>query len=358
MLLPEFASPKPGPITKVSPSLANELLACQLRVAFSRDARFKAWRRPNTYTCLGEVAHAVTQAAFTHPFPDEEPTQVREQLEELWDAAVRRGAEALSVKWAPAAPPPPSEWPGYFLTRARTIRRASKLVGSRGAVKQSLPPGTGVEVDLEDPASGLFGRADRIERQGNAVRVVDLKTGLRQGEPTEGQRRQLLLYAVLVQRTTGQWPTEIAIEDASGAQTAMPLDAVAAESALSETLAAVELFNDRIAVGDQTADADPSADRCRWCAFRVACAPYWQALQSDWAHHSLLGEVIDSGESEHGGFARLALGSPPDTGSQVHISALPKAPDAESVWMALVDVIGDPASGDVRARWSTTIRSW
>ena len=71
---------------------------------------------------------------------------------------------------------------------------------------------------MEDPGSIFVGRADRIERVGSATRVVDLKSGMHQGEPNEGQLRQLLLYAVLVHRTTGSWPAEIAIENASGEQ--------------------------------------------------------------------------------------------------------------------------------------------
>ena len=100
-------------------------------------------------------------------------------------------------------------------------------------------PGTGIELDLEDPESRLYGHADRIERSGDRTRIVDLKSGLHQGDPTADQHRQLLLYAVLAQRSTGEWPSEIAIEDASGAQTAIELDATAAENALAEVVGAV-----------------------------------------------------------------------------------------------------------------------
>ena len=90
---------------------------------------------------------------------------------------------------------------------------------------------TGVEIELRDARSGLSGRADRIEQDGRATRVVDLKTGLHQAEPTPAQRRQLLLYAILVQRTTGQWPSSIAVEDASGNRYDQPLDPDEAETA-------------------------------------------------------------------------------------------------------------------------------
>lgn len=356
---PDFPGPDPKPISGISPSLANQLLACQLRVGFSRDADFKGLRRPSTYSLLGEVAHAVTESAFRWSGPRDSPDLVRAAIEELWDEEVVRASATLSSAWAPASPPPPAEWPGYQLTRARTVRRATRQVSTSGPPKSGTPGGTDVEIELTDPETGLFGRADRIERRGGSTRVVDLKTGLRQAEPTEDQTRQLLLYAVLAHRSTGEWPAELAIEDASGAQSSIVLESDVAESALSEVMAAVGAFNEHIEAKDLVDRAEPTADRCRWCAFRVACGPYWEALHSDWGHRSALGGVVASDESAMAGFALLQVESPVDlAGTVLHISALASPPAEGSTRMAVTDLAGDPARGDVRARWSTNIRSW
>lgn len=356
----DFPGPQPTRIERVSPSLANQLQACELRVAFSRDANYKHLRRPSTYSVLGEVAHAVSEAAHKTVGHEGDLTGARVWLEQRWDDEVEKKASKLKEAWSPAVPPPPVEWPGYNLTRARTLRLGARLMAERvPATGAEQVAGTGTEIDLEDSTSGLYGRADRIERSGGSTRIVDLKSGLRQGEPTKDQRRQLLLYAVLAQRANGTWPSEIAIEDASGAQMSIEFDPEAAEEALAEALDAVDLFNEHITTVDFRTTAAPEADRCRWCAFRVVCGPYWQELRSDWGHRSAFGTVDSAGTSPQGGFVRIHLDSPIDlAGRQLHVSALAEAVPGDASHAAVVDVSGTIASEDVRARWSTVVRTW
>ena len=357
----DFPAPQPTPIEKVSPSLANQLLACGLRVAFSRDSSYSSLRRPSTFSVLGEVAHAITELAYKGTGFDEDEPAARAWLEQQWERESDRQAAKLGAAWAPATPPPPVEWPGYNLTRARTVRRGARLLASRQGVRDATQPaaGTGIELELEDPDSRLHGRADRIERTGNRTRIVDLKSGLHQGEPTADQRRQLLLYAFFAQRSTGEWPSEIAIEDASGSQTAIELDPSAAENALAEVEAAVSAFNEDVGSVDFRTKAKPSPDRCRWCAFRVVCGPYWQELRTDWEHRSVYGEIEEVGDSDSGGFARVLVASPVDlAGRSVHVSSLAESASPEATHLAIVDVGGSAASEDVRARWSSLWRAW
>jgi hypothetical protein len=106
MALPDFPSPHPRPITKVSPSLANDLMTCGLRVAFSQDPHFSTqWRRPNAFTALGSAAHAVTEAAFRRTDWAEDDATRRWQLEAQWDKEVTRSVDRLREAWAPALPP-------------------------------------------------------------------------------------------------------------------------------------------------------------------------------------------------------------------------------------------------------------
>ena len=178
-----FPSPDPTPINEISPSLANELLSCQLRVGFARDPVHKVWRRSNTYSALGLAAHSLTEAAFKlNDWPDD-PDALRELLSALWDEETEGQAAKLAKAWDPASPPPPLEWPGYALTRARTIRRAAKRLRAHTPKRSNSAVGTGVEIELRDTGSALFGRADRIEQDGPSTCVVDLKTGLHRKSP-------------------------------------------------------------------------------------------------------------------------------------------------------------------------------
>lgn len=357
----DFPTPAPQPIDAVSPSLANQLMSCQLRVAFARDPQHKGWRRPSTFSALGTVAHAVTEEAFKRNDWPGDPAAARAALHGVWDDHVDREAKRLAEAWAPATPPPPGEWPGYALTKARTVRRALKHitkepVASAGA---ELPAGTGVEIELRDEHSGLFGRADRIDAIGGTTQVVDLKTGLNQEEPSEEQRRQLHLYAVLVHAETGSWPTSIAVEDASGQKYEEALDPDEAKATLAEVLEAVRQFNEHTKAIDLLDTARPDAERCRWCPFRVVCSPYWDALRADWEHRAALGSVRDSGAAETGAFVTLDIEHPADRAPRtVHISGLAQAIPDGAAHLAVVDWAGVATAEDVRARWTTMSRAW
>lgn len=354
----DFPTPAPTPIGEFSPSLANQLLSCQLRVGFSRDPRYSEWKRPSTHAALGLIAHAVTEAAFRmHDWP-QDPSARRQRLENLWAQETQGQSARIAKAWAPATPPPAEDWPAYALTRIRTIRRAEKQVENATPGRVKTTRGR-VEVRLRDESSKLFGRADRIEHVGQATRVIDLKTGLHQAEPSEEQRRQLLLYAVLIHRVEGQWPISIDVEDASGNTYSQPLVPEEAEAALAEAIAAVDSFNQAVAESRLLAVAEPGPDRCRWCDFRVMCAPFWKALRTDWGQRAAAGSIVGRGDSPASPYVTIELDYPRDlAGTDLHISGLaaPVSPDATKA--AATDWVGTAGAQDSRARWSTTIRVW
>lgn len=355
----DFPSPSPAPIVEFSPSLANLLLSCQLRAGFSRDPAYKNWRRPTTYTALGIAAHAVTEAAFKRKDWPADPSMARVQLQRVWAAEIEIGVKHLAEAWSPATPPPPQHWPGFALTKARTLRRATKILEASKPSGDQAPPGAGIELELRDPESGLFGRADRIEHDGASTRVVDLKTGLHQDAPSDSQRRQLLLYAVLVHRRSDQWPASIAVEDASGNRFSQPLEPSDAEAALLDVQKAVAGFNASVAEQTLATQAAAEAERCRWCEFRVVCGPFWAAVTSEWGQRSVLGSINETGPSGGGSFVSLAIDSPADRrGTTLHVSGLPAALAVDSQRIAITDFVGLPDATDVRARWSTVVRAW
>jgi CRISPR/Cas system-associated exonuclease Cas4 (RecB family) len=371
---PDYATARPSPIDRISPSLANSLLACELRAAFTLDSAFDHWRRPSTFSVLGDAAHAVTEEAMKRSDWSPDELTRRAVLSDLWDRVVQTGVEGLAAAWAPSVPPPPEEWPAYQLTKSRTIRRAVRLTQPLPAAPRfethedpqeahraklgAHRAGVGVEVDMADPGSILHGRADRIERVGSATRVVDLKSGMHQGEPEGDQLRQLHLYAVLVHRTTGQWPVEIAIENASGELFALPLRPQDAEESLEQVLAAVDRFNEAVS-GAASFSASPGEATCKWCPYRAVCEPYWDVVTAEWGHASVLGTVVETGTNDQGAHVTIQVRNPADHGADVAIIAqLAAIPEGGSDWISAVDLtpIRDPTQ--LRARWSTRVMTW
>jgi CRISPR/Cas system-associated exonuclease Cas4 (RecB family) len=365
-MLPDLPHPSPEPIARVTPTLSNDLLACPRRVGFARDPSFARWRRPSTFSVLGDAAHAVAEhVAEVQQWPAE-PGELRRHLNAAWEERIEAGAARLAAAWAPAVPPPPEEWPAYQVTRLRTIRRAERAIGAQleeprsvAVACPSVPSSAaGTEVELVDRASGLEGRADRIERIDGSYRVVDLKTGMNQEEPEEEQLRQLLLYAVLVHRRTGEWPADIAVENASGEQFVVPLEPADAEAALSEVSVAVAAFNEQVQSAGEL-EARASVDTCRWCAYRTCCGAYWRKLSAEWGHAAAMGSVVHAGADGKGAHADVRVIAPEDLGSETtHIMGLAAVPPPTATWLAAVDLrpIRDPQS--MVARWSSRIDVW
>lgn len=360
MDLSDFVAPRPNPIVGVTPSLANQLLACELRVAFSRDPQNGRWNRPSTYSVLGTAAHAVSEAVFRRRSWPSEPALLRTALEEVWETEIEKGSAKLATAWAPAEPPAAYEWPGYSLTKTRTIRRAVKLLqGSPEVPIRPQPERWSVEVQLKDPNSELFGRADRIEQIGDSVRVLDLKTGLRQGEPTDDQRRQLLMYAVLIHRTTGKWPHSVAVEDATGCRHEMALAPSDAEEELARVESMVAKFNSRKSPGEFFDGATPSPERCRWCSYRPLCGPFWRELTTEWGQQAAFGSIKERGWTDSGGYVRLEVESPRDRSErEILIGGLSGQIAETSTHVAAVDWRGGIDARSVRARWMTLVREW
>lgn len=351
----DFPTARPAAIETFSPSLVNQLLDCPTRVAFARDPELRAWQRPTTQSCLGLVAHAVAEKA-ARLTATRDPALVRAELEAQWDDECERQLAVLRRAWAPAEPPAPREWPGYAITRARTIRRAVRSAGSDCGELRREPQAAGVEMEIRDTVTGLVGRIDRIETDGASTRVVDLKTGIDQDELTEGQLRQLQLYAVLVRRRTGKWPTSIAVEDASGRQWVHDLDPRDAESSFGEAQEAVAAFNRLLGPEGYSGDAEPTADRCRYCSFRVLCRPYWELLRTDWQHKAVFGSTEGTGAADSS--VQLRITSPVDAfGRAVRIGGLAAVGCHPRAKLAITGWSGTHSSS-AQALWSTLVRTW
>jgi CRISPR/Cas system-associated exonuclease Cas4 (RecB family) len=350
----ELPSPHPAPISSLSPTAANDLLACPYRLAFRLDPQFRPLRRPSPSSSLGVVAHAVAEDVAKGLLAKAATTDdARLLVESTWSKHEASAHEHLTRRWAPASPPAPTEWPGYHLIRARTIRRAVK---QKGPSRPTTPSPSIVETDLAATDAGLSGRPDRVEGGREDRCVVDLKTGLSQQGANESQRVQLLIYCYLVADATGDMPRRIAIEDPSGRRWEEEVDRDDVDKLVATVQDARRKYQDT-PLDRLAALATPSADTCRHCAYRLVCTPYWQSLETAWEHGSVAGEVVEIRSNPHAAVALIDAASPVDaTGSGWLVTSVPPAMGFALGAATVVDAELTGVPRHLRWRWSTL--SW
>jgi hypothetical protein len=86
----------------------------------------------------------------------------------------------------------------------------------------------------------------------------------------------------------------------------------------------------------------------------VACAPYWEALDTSWEHGSVAGKLIDIKRLDRDTLVELVAWSPRhDAGSTWIVTAVPKAAPLRGGLLAIVDGEITGAPRHLRWRWST-----
>jgi CRISPR/Cas system-associated exonuclease Cas4 (RecB family) len=356
----KFDDPTPTKCEMVSPTLANDLLACPYRVAWRLDTRYRYLRRPRPRSELGRVAHAVVEDIGKGLLDSvKSPQQAEELVESSWDIHLNESVRRLVKEWAPSVPPNPEDWPGFYLTKIRVLRRALRLLASHSQTHAKSHVSS-IEKTLTDPDSGIHGRPDRVEELAEGTCVVDLKTGLTQTEPSANQRIQLLIYAYLVFKATGIWPSRIAIEDPSGRRWQEGIKTEDVTDLIARISEARVAFNRSSEVGKAREVARPEPETCRWCSYKPVCEPYWVSLTTDWEHGSVAGAVLSfEGMGEKASLMSILAVSPVDTAGEEWTVTAPSSLPAENLQMgAEVAVTGaevTEAARFLRARWSTTL---
>lgn len=300
----DWPQPDPEPLGNIAPTLANSLLACEKKVAFQLDPSTAGLSRPSTRTALGSAAHVLIEAVLKGEAP---PAGEREGwLEEKWSEVLDYEAQTLSLAWIGRPVPPTGAWPGLVATRRRLLKRLQTLKVSaperfeaqgqgQDEADEETPALPWIERWLEDPETGLVGRADLVEEVNGCVRVVDHKTGVHQGEIRETQRRQLLIYAHLVSVRLGVSVSEGVVLDSKGKEKAFRFDPLEVEEVVGEVVSARETFE--ASRRTRTFTASPTPETCRFCSFRTVCIDYWIARDSHdtlvaWPANDIRGAVI------------------------------------------------------------------
>lgn len=350
----EAARPSPSPLGLLSPTMANELFECPMRVAWHLDQRASWLRRPGPSAALGTAAHAMAERLSRGLVAGAiDARQARTMASEAWDDLIDRQEAALTRAWAPAVPPPPQDWPGYQLVRTRVLRHAEEVATSSSPTEALAPM---VEEALEDLAVGIAGRPDRVEGLLGDLCVVDLKTGLHQAEPTPAQRRQLLLYAELVRATMGELPRRMGIEDGLGRRWESEVDPRELEMLLADIVTRRQAYERAVASGSLDELADANGETCKWCPYRVICASYWSALRTDWSHGSVSGTAARVEERAGSVLLDVETTSPTDdAGQHWQVSGLRGRTVSVGDRVSIVDGALTRSPRHLRARWSTVL---
>ena len=87
--------------------------------------------------------------------------------------------------------------------------------------------------------------------------------------------RQLQLYAFLVMESTGWWPSRGVLFPMEGPPVEIDLYSDDCESTAAEALELLDQFNRAVLDSDVGRLAQPSAETCRWCPFKLVCPAFW-----------------------------------------------------------------------------------
>lgn len=354
----EHRRPHPTTLNYITPTQVIEGGKCLWRLGFGRDPSVMRLRRSNPASALGTVTHEVMRRlGESVPF------------DSVWCDEVSKAHSKLARDWEPASVPSPENWPGWSLTKVRMRKAWQRCSDTTVAPtsRQHPPPGGGgqnpslpwKERWLRHPTRPIAGRPDLVERTGDAIWVVDFKTGLKQAEPTVDQRTQLLIYCALVEATLGRRPTHAAIETVSGERYAFPIDWDDVGEVTNRAESMRQHLNASVTDGLTDSDATPSPETCGWCAFRPACRPFFDSYDETWQiPHALLFEVQSAELSPHGYSLEATVNRPYwRRDEKIHVLGLPftSHPSRGELWGA-INFAGRASSAV--AAWNTTIFNW
>jgi len=209
----------------------------------------------------------------------------------------------------------------------------------------------------------MQGRADRVKGSGTDLTVVDLKTGLLEDGVAPHHHRQLLMYAWLWDQQHDVWPLHGAIEGLDGVRRVVALDRSEGEDLVAEALSRVDAFNAATGFDGLEQLANPTADACRYCDYRGACAAFLRAVEPDWegGGRTFAGEA--SQVQAHGAVLNVTvameLGNFVAPSTQVNLIGLPLGIEVSAgQWVSVVDAASTASPVDFRPRWQTILWSW
>ncbi|MDP1917102.1 MAG: PD-(D/E)XK nuclease family protein [Myxococcales bacterium] len=225
------------------------------------------------------------QQLTAHPKPGP-PFRLRVTAEELANRAVRLFREQYR--------------PNGRHTSQPAERATEKMVDVMMLLRQKRALS---EVKLKHPTLSFLGALDRVQVATDGVEIVDFKTG----RPDEKHHHQLLRYAVLWWRTTGELPVRLSAQYLDGAAS-WPVAQGELLEIEAEIAARIPALTEELR--DRPAKAAPGLG-CQRCPVRARCSAGWanaeEAALADGRGDAEL--VVTMRPGDHGFLARSRAGA-------------------------------------------------
>lgn len=250
-------------VASLSPSRANDFMACPLRYRFRTIDRLPEPSSPAAVR--GTVVHAVLEGLFGLPSPERTEARAREMVRPAWESLLAEDPDLAALFDDEA------DLEAWMGSCGESLRRYFGLEDP-----QRLEPAERemyVETVL-DSRLRLRGIVDRVDvAAGGEVRVVDYKTGRSPGPHFEGQALfQMKFYALVLWRLRGDIPTLLQlIYLGNGEVLSYAPDA----HDLLATERKLEALWRAISRAVETGDWRPRQSAlCTWCAHQPLCPAF------------------------------------------------------------------------------------
>jgi hypothetical protein len=304
-------------IRATSPTLAEAMRACLLRAGLSKASGSSNLVLGNPKAWLGTAYHEVLEKIVEIDLSQE---SLDGAVERLWDQAIAAQQQCAEAHVLDRRFGSPTTWPGYHVARASVLLRAGEIlaVPASAAAPVTKEPGTGLAGTLREEEFTAFG--GRLIGRPDVIRtseVVDYKSGAIVEHDAATQTkvvkdayvRQLRIYGYLVKQKLGWWPKRGVLLPLGGAGVEVELKPSECEREASDAVALLDVYNGKVRSGAAPQEfASPSAESCRWCAYKLVCPVFWQVASPDWSGQldgaAVEGALVGAPSVIHAGAAR------------------------------------------------------
>lgn len=274
-----------SPLRRLTPTGLDAFEHCRLRGTWSA-TRQEVLLPTSAAARLGTIVHRLLEDAGRGALADEAAIESRwsELVAEAEREMEQRRLERRSI-------PLRQHVPQFEVVRIRAKARAGELArelpGAETRARDATESPYGSELRVESSDGLVAGRIDRVISTANGPVIQDYKSGaifsLRHGDEREIRPEyaiQLRIYAALYHEATGTWPAKLELVPLNGPPHEVPysehdslelLDR--ARAIIREISAGLARYGDDWEAAEQVLAA-PSAQACRFCAYRPACSAY------------------------------------------------------------------------------------
>lgn len=293
--------PESQTASHLTPSSFEEMRSCRLRYALRHKAG-GVLDHPSAPTArLGQLCHRVMERLVVSKAI---PGAWQEPFERLWveEAAAASNADGQA----------PETWPGYAMKKVE-LRRALSDLNSLLAESSPLES-IKAELVLQNSEGNIQGRLDLVHEIRKGSRVVDLKTGRVDGDGEKlkpSYRRQIQIYAYLMEQQTHRWPVEGVVLPLGGVPVIVDIDEQACVGLVREVLGLLAAYNSTVPAPQP---AIVSGETCPRCPVAASCPAFWKSWKPEYDPNLIAyrGRILSVYRAANGRTAvRIGVEGPP-----------------------------------------------